>query len=490
MAFRAGVGLATLVLASQLFTPGFAGATSPGHGYAGQDCDQRCQEELARARAATEKYRDAVVALTDGFVETGGCQGGGEGTFGIAYSHVTRGLDQHVGVEQPEALVYMPEGLNGRRLAAVEYSVPVVEDGQEPPELFGRRFDGPVAAGLGRRYRLRVWLYAYNSRGLFTAANPTEACTSDQLVDWHGKTQDCLEVTGTITVPAERVREVGDVPPAYELAAGVQPGTAQVNIGTHQCQRAETADGTVVAPLRFAHYTALLEPPDHSGQELLSLGSRYLLRLILDDRKVATLLRQGMGVPDHAITFSPDLERDFDPIVGATAPHYRYDTPDFLLEATVIEPAPAAGPATTRMFRDTPQGTGTLYIWLDLRELGAADVTVTPRPGSLLAELVGCEALAADCDPVTADHGLVVGFHGTSVRAFNSGDLRGDSGRLLTPPPGRQPPPAGAGPSATTPVETDVASLSAPTTPATGGGQAPVALGAVAAGLALRPRPR
>lgn len=363
-------------------------------------CDKECRADLARARAATERYRDVSAALAEGFVETSGCTDSSKGTFGIRYAHSTRGLDQDLNVEDPEALIYVPEFAGaGRRLTALEYSVPV-HNGSEPPRLFGRQLSQSEG---GKRYVLRMWLYSDNPDGLFAPANPAEACSAEGLVDWHGQARKCLEVFGLFPADAARLRAL--VPKEFELRKDPKDptgNTAQLAIGGNHCASADIRDGPRAEPMLVAHYMVMLEPHDWVGVD--PLGNRYMLGLIFNDHKVAGVVRKGMGVGPGVVRSSPDVARDFDPEAGSDYPAYRFSSPDYELRAAMVDPGfEDGGSGAVRFWHKTPRGMAKLHIWIDNIRLAPAEVEITATPGTLVAELLGCDT--DPCPAMRADIG-------------------------------------------------------------------------------------
>ncbi|HET7292166.1 MAG TPA: hypothetical protein VFM88_07070 [Vicinamibacteria bacterium] len=146
--------------------------------------------QLAQARAATAQYHDVAVALADGFVRASPCISSPAGTMGFHYVNHSR-MDDTAAIDEPEVLLYLPND-GELALVAVEYVVPVFQDGQpyfgtappaEPgphPELFGRPFDGPMpghAPGEPWHYDLHVWVWSHNPAGMFRPFNPSLSCS-------------------------------------------------------------------------------------------------------------------------------------------------------------------------------------------------------------------------------------------------------------------------------------------------------------------------
>lgn len=149
---------------------------------------QGFQAELDVARSATARYQDVSVALEDGFMADAVCVSSPAGAMGIHYVSPER-MDDRLAAGEPEVLLYIPEGA-GLRLVAVEYFLPVLENGPyfgpaapansgTAPALFGQPFDGPMEGhnpGMPWHYDLHVWLWAENPAGVFTQFNPQLRC--------------------------------------------------------------------------------------------------------------------------------------------------------------------------------------------------------------------------------------------------------------------------------------------------------------------------
>jgi hypothetical protein len=189
----------------------------------------QCVEQLRLARAATAKYRDPQVALRDGFVPTQ-CEDAasrGEnpklGGMGEHWNRVDRMADQKLDPREPEQLLYHPTP-KGRRLVAVEWSIPALEGGlpnygterpdpnRTPPRMFGgRAFNGPMQGHIAVQpwhYDLHVWLWEKNPDGIFAQFNPRLSCEGGAT--GHGTTEEAPAAGSDPPV-------VGDVPQADDL---------------------------------------------------------------------------------------------------------------------------------------------------------------------------------------------------------------------------------------------------------------------------------
>jgi hypothetical protein len=163
------------VLASVLVLLGVALPGSRAHAQAPD-----LPPELAKVRAAMEKYRDPVVAVRDGYFSTLGCVAYPDGGMGIHFLN-----PQLVGPVpdplKPAILLYEPVG-DKLELVGVEWFIPLATGIKERPQIFGRPFDGPMEGHEPllpkelHHYDLHVWIFKPNPRGLFAVTNPTVKC--------------------------------------------------------------------------------------------------------------------------------------------------------------------------------------------------------------------------------------------------------------------------------------------------------------------------
>ena len=148
--------------------------------------------ELAKVRAALDKYQDPVVAVHDGYFSTLGCVefptagGAGDvptyvpGGMGVHFFNVTL-IGPTLDPLRPQVLVYEPVG-DKLRLVAAEWFVPLATGIAERPTLFGKPFDGPMAGhhplmpAAMSHYDLHVWLWKENPAGMFSPTNPSLKC--------------------------------------------------------------------------------------------------------------------------------------------------------------------------------------------------------------------------------------------------------------------------------------------------------------------------
>jgi len=151
---------------------------------------QSSTPQLDRVRAALDKYRDPVVAVGDGYLSTVVCMDFPAVSDSAHVAHPAGGMGVHllnaglIGPQvdslKPQVLIYEPVG-DTLKLVAAEWFVPV-QVAPNQPELFGRKFDGPMEGhppimptGL-HHWDLHVWLWKPNPAGVFASTNPSLKC--------------------------------------------------------------------------------------------------------------------------------------------------------------------------------------------------------------------------------------------------------------------------------------------------------------------------
>jgi hypothetical protein len=147
--------------------------------------------ELQRVRNALDRYQDPIAAVRDGYLSTLGCMDypfapkpgtvpyarGGMGIHFLNPGLIGPTLDPL----KPQVLIYEPDGRK-LKLVAAEYFVPLSTGVQGVPQLFGHRFDGPMAGHHPlmpeslAHYDLHVWLWKPNPSGMFSGTNPDLHC--------------------------------------------------------------------------------------------------------------------------------------------------------------------------------------------------------------------------------------------------------------------------------------------------------------------------
>ena len=131
------------------------------------------EEQIALLTAATAKYADVQTALDEGFVQ----QGPYVPNKGLHYMKMSR-LDRTFNVEEPEILLYVPDGNGGLDFVAVEFAYTLPSS--QPTGFTGDQdvwaqnmMIGPTGA-----WSLHAWVGVENPNGFFTAANPSIPSTN------------------------------------------------------------------------------------------------------------------------------------------------------------------------------------------------------------------------------------------------------------------------------------------------------------------------
>jgi hypothetical protein len=130
--------------------------------------------DVARARAATAKFRNPEAAIAAGYPATAHCiENQPTGGMGLHFAKPAL-RDTTLDVEQPEILVYEKMVDGSLRLNGVEYIVPLAAwSSDQPPTLMGQPFRR--ADGLGIWY-LHAWIWKPSPSGIFADWNPDVKC--------------------------------------------------------------------------------------------------------------------------------------------------------------------------------------------------------------------------------------------------------------------------------------------------------------------------
>jgi hypothetical protein len=132
-------------------------------------------KQLAELRQATAQFHNFDKAVEAGYsVAITPCwEHRTLGGMGYHYGSPSL-IDGTVSLLEPEALMYEP-GPNGHmRLVGMEYIVPIdAWQGASPPTLLGQEFHPHSFLPI---YKLHVWLWRDNPRGMFADWNPKVSC--------------------------------------------------------------------------------------------------------------------------------------------------------------------------------------------------------------------------------------------------------------------------------------------------------------------------
>jgi hypothetical protein len=215
---RAAVLGATLT--SILFAIPAFGQARLASGAASTVPDTKAAPSLSEIRTATERFRDAKVALAEGYLRdpasmcvTAEMEGmppqlGGMGIhyfrpdlLGITGPPNPRvsGTGTHTDFRTPAVLIYEPQADGSLRLVAVENLVFEkawrAAGHDEPPQYEGQTYyhmvDNPLTAadeahGFEPHYELHIWLYRQNPSGTFAQFNPRATCAHHTVPETHG----------------------------------------------------------------------------------------------------------------------------------------------------------------------------------------------------------------------------------------------------------------------------------------------------------------
>ncbi|GIL38096.1 hypothetical protein [Roseiterribacter gracilis] len=161
-----------ILLAAAFVASAAASAHDPGHG--DTPLREEVQRDLARARAATARFKDVQASLDAGYQPTDVCVSHpAHGAMGFHYKKPSL-RDAIVDEEQPEILLYARAPNGALKLTGVEYVVPLDAWTQPtPPVAFGQTMRREETLQI---WYLHVWLWENNSAGIFSDWNPALKC--------------------------------------------------------------------------------------------------------------------------------------------------------------------------------------------------------------------------------------------------------------------------------------------------------------------------
>jgi hypothetical protein len=170
------------------------------------------EPDLATVRAATERFRDVKVALSEGYIAdpTNTCDTaemmGAPAAYGVMGIHYFRpdllgitgppnprvsGTGTHTDFNKPSILIYEPQKDGSLELVAVENLVFIAAweaaGNKAPPSYQGvpydRMVDDPATSVdeahlFAPHYDRHVWIYRENPRGVFAQYNPNATCAN------------------------------------------------------------------------------------------------------------------------------------------------------------------------------------------------------------------------------------------------------------------------------------------------------------------------
>jgi hypothetical protein len=149
---------------------------SSGHQHVNVELTPEMRQQIAALHPLFARYHDLNKAIADGYEFVGPCVSDpGLGGMGDHYSlnaeiDFGRG-DGTYALDRPQYLVYAPQKNGGRRLAALDYTVPYEKwQSPDPPSFFGIPFTRNDGFGV---WMFHIWLFEHNPAGTFANFNPT-----------------------------------------------------------------------------------------------------------------------------------------------------------------------------------------------------------------------------------------------------------------------------------------------------------------------------
>ena len=159
---------------SSIVSSGLAG--SSGHQHVNVELTPDMRQQLAALHPLFARYHDLDKATADGYEFVGPCVSdlalGGMGDHYSLNAEIDFGRgDGTYALDKPQYLVYAPQKNGGRRLAALDYTVPYEKwHSPEPPSFFGIPFTRNDGFGV---WMFHIWLFEHNPAGMFANFNPT-----------------------------------------------------------------------------------------------------------------------------------------------------------------------------------------------------------------------------------------------------------------------------------------------------------------------------
>ena len=130
--------------------------------------------DLARARAATMRFKAADAAIAAGYPAAANCVAHPQhGAMGYHFQNQSL-LDTTLEVEKPEVLVYERMTDGSFKLNGVEYLVPIdAWKRTEAPTIMGQTLKRADSLGI---WYLHVWIWEASPSGVFADWNPRVKC--------------------------------------------------------------------------------------------------------------------------------------------------------------------------------------------------------------------------------------------------------------------------------------------------------------------------
>jgi hypothetical protein len=147
-----------------------------GHQHVNVEITPDMRQQVAALHPLFARYHDLDKAIADGYEFVGPCVSdpvlGGMGDHYSLNADIDFGRgDGTYALDKPQYLVYAPQENDGRRLAALDYTVPYERwTSPEPPSFFGIPFTRNDGFGV---WMFHIWLFEHNPAGMFANFNPT-----------------------------------------------------------------------------------------------------------------------------------------------------------------------------------------------------------------------------------------------------------------------------------------------------------------------------
>jgi hypothetical protein len=132
--------------------------------------------QLAELRRVTARFHNIEMALAAGYdVEVTSCwEHRALGAMGYHYGNPRLINDSTIALLEPELLMYEPGPSGHMQLVGMEYIVPIDDwQGDSAPTLLGQTFHPHSELPI---YKLHIWLWRDNPRGIFEDWNPKVSC--------------------------------------------------------------------------------------------------------------------------------------------------------------------------------------------------------------------------------------------------------------------------------------------------------------------------
>lgn len=169
-----------------------AGRDAAAHGNHDRDGGRGVNDDaplVAKVRAATSRFRDVNVAMTEGWVKGTPCVSGpNSGAMGVHFVLPSRVGDGAINASEPEALIYEPMRDGSLRLVGIEFIVLAGDWARQNPAGGAPSVDGhlmnfvgePNRYGLPAFYELHVWAWRNNPNGSFADWNSDVTCDAQR----------------------------------------------------------------------------------------------------------------------------------------------------------------------------------------------------------------------------------------------------------------------------------------------------------------------